>query len=132
MSPLFLRLIHPFPIKEPLKVQKNDLQEIKALSLNHNLFPLIYTQLQRYRNSISPEEYVTDFLRKTKTLYLKSIALSAQQESVENEIIALLADKGMPSEHKCKGSNLSSLLKKSFFCHCERSAAILPLIKSMG
>ena len=29
-------------------------------------------------------------------------------------------------------SRFNSLLKKSFFCHCERSAAISPLIKSMG
>lgn len=97
MNPLFLRLIHPFPIKEPLKVQKNDLQEIKALSLNHNLFPLIYTQLQKYRNLISPEQVISDFLEQSQGLYLKSAALSMQQEAVENEIGSFLGNKGIPS-----------------------------------
>lgn len=97
MNPLFLRLIHPFSIKESLKVQKNDLQEIKALSLNHNLFPLIYTQLQKYRNLISPEQVISDFLEESKGLYLKSAVLSMQQEAVENEIIALLRNRGISS-----------------------------------
>jgi len=97
MSSLFLRLIQPVAPIESLRISQSDLSEVESLSLSHNLFPLVYTQLQKYRNSISPEEYVTDLLTKTKALYLKSIALSAQQEAVENEISALLADKGIPS-----------------------------------
>ncbi len=92
-----MKLIQPITPIESLRINQTDLSEIKLLSVSHNLFPLVYTQLQRYRNSISPEEYVTDFLKESKALYLKSIALSAQQESVENEITSLLADKGMPS-----------------------------------
>jgi len=97
MSSLYLKLIQPIFSIQSLRINQTDLSEIKSLSLSNNLFPLVYTQLQRYRNSISPKEYVTDFLGKTKALYLKSIALSAQQESVENEISFLLEGKGIPS-----------------------------------
>lgn len=97
MNSLFLKLLQSFTSAGSLEINQSHLSGIKALSLTNNLFPLVYAKLQRYQNSISPEEYVTDFLRKTKALYLKSIAFSAQQESVENEISSLLADKDIPS-----------------------------------
>lgn len=94
---IFLNFILPFPLKEPCEVQKSDLQGIKALSLRHNLFPLVYSQLKKYRNLISPEKVINDFLEQSKGLYLKSVALSVRQEAVENEIISLLGNKGIPT-----------------------------------
>lgn len=124
MNPLFLRLIHPFSIKEPLKVQKNDLQEIKALSLNHNLFPLVYTQLQRYRNFISPNRIINDFLEESRGLYLKSIILSARQEAVENEIISLLRKRGIPAA-LIKGNSIAKEIYEDLNCRTSADIDIL-------
>ncbi len=90
MTHHFLQLIQPYPLASPFEIDKNDFSEIKSLSLNQNLFPLIYIQLQKYRNSISPKQIINEFLEESKGLYLKSITISVKREAVENEIIVLL------------------------------------------
>ena len=97
MSSLFLKLIQPVTPIESLRINQNDLSEIKFLSVSHNLFPLVYTQLQKYHNLISPEQVINDFLEQSKGLYLKSVALSMQQEAIENEIFTILGKKKVPS-----------------------------------
>lgn len=97
MSSLFLKLIQPFPIESPFEISNNDLSDIKSEGLNHNLLTLLYTQLQKYQHIISPEIIVSNFLNESKSLYLKSVILSIQQEVVEKEISSLLREKGIPS-----------------------------------
>ncbi len=97
MNTLFLRLIQPLPLSEPFEIQRDDLSKIKILSLNQNMFPLIYIQLLKYQNFISPGQSINEFLEESKGLYLKSITISMQQEAVENEIIALLRNRGISS-----------------------------------
>jgi len=58
---------------------------------------LVYSQLQRYQGIIFPAEQVSGFLEESKSLYLKSAALSAQQEAIEKEFVSLLAREGIPS-----------------------------------
>jgi hypothetical protein len=97
MKSVFLKLIQPVPLRPPFEISNDDLSNIKSEGRKHNLLMLTYSQLQKYRDIISPEKSVTDFLMESKSLYLKSVALSMQQEAVEKEIVALLGGQGIPS-----------------------------------
>jgi len=97
MKSYFLRLLQPLPLKEPFEVSRDDLSDMKAHGLRHNLFPLLYARLVKYRHFISPKELVDDILRESKGLYLKSIALSAQQEAIEKDIFSLLRNHDIPA-----------------------------------
>jgi len=94
---LFLQLIRPFPPDSAFEIDKNDLGELKSLSLKYNLFPLVYIRLHKYKDCFSPGQFVIDFLDETKGLYWKSIATSMKQEAVEKEIICLLGNNAIPS-----------------------------------
>lgn len=121
---LFLQLVFPSPIKEPLEVQKTTLQEMKALCLHHNLFPLVYTRVEKYGRLFSPEKAVNDFLEESKGLYLKGVALSAQQESVENEIVNLLTQRQIPSV-VIKGNRLANEIYDDPNCRTSSDIDIL-------
>jgi len=95
MTSLFLKLIQPVPLRHPFEINR-DLSDIKSGGLKYNLLMLIYTQLQKYQEIIFPKDGISKFLGELKGLHLKSIALSAKQEAIEEEIKSLLRNKGIP------------------------------------
>jgi hypothetical protein len=97
MNALFLKLIQPLPIESPSAINANDFSTLKAQCLRHNLLPLVYTRLQKYRDIISTPEYTADFLDKSKDVFLKGISLSTRQEATERDIVSLLKERGIPS-----------------------------------
>ena len=97
MNSLFLKLIQPLPIENLSAINEDGFSTLKSQCLRHNLLPLVYTRLQKYRDAISRPGYAADFLDKSKDVFLKGIALSARQEAKEKEIVAILNDRGIPS-----------------------------------
>jgi hypothetical protein len=93
MKSLFLHLIHPVPPIEKLKIDKECLLEILPLALRHNLMMLVYSQLQKHYYR---DKAMSDYLDKLKPLYLKEIARTVQQETIENELTSLLKERGIP------------------------------------
>ena len=97
MNSLFLQLIYPLPIPGSIEITKNDLYEIREQGMRHNLFQLIYSQLQKNQMRIFPQDLVNEFLKESRGLYLKGITVSAKQEALEKEINSLLSNHGIPS-----------------------------------
>ena len=78
-------------------MSEGEFSALKAQCFRHNLLPLVYTQLQKYQDIISPREYAADFPKKSKDAFLKGVALSTRQEAIEKEIVSLLTERGIPS-----------------------------------
>lgn len=97
MNTLFLKLIQPLPIENLPVMSEGEFSALKAQCFRHNLLPLVYTQLQKYQDIISPREYAADFPKKSKDAFLKGVALSTRQEAIEKEIVSLLTERGIPS-----------------------------------
>jgi hypothetical protein len=97
MDTLFLKLIQPLAVENLIVMSENDFSVLKAQCSGHNLLPLVYTRLQKYQNIISPRQYAADFLNKSRDLFLKGITISARQEIIEKEIVALLREHDIPS-----------------------------------
>jgi hypothetical protein len=97
MHDLFLNLIQPFPFNSPFEINEDDLSDIKAQGLKHNLLILIYTQLQKYQKKISKNDHIVNFLEDLRPLYLKSITHSVKQEAIEKETIFLLRERDIPA-----------------------------------
>lgn len=124
MNLLFLQLIYPLPFTSPVKITKNDLDEIREQGMRHNLFQLIYSQLQKYQMFIFPQDLVDDFLKESKGLYLKGIVLSAKQEAVENEVASLLRAKGIQSVI-IRGNSLAKELYNDLNCRTSTDIDVL-------
>lgn len=97
MSSFFLKLIQPFPLKSLSAINKNELSEVKSQGLKNNLLMLIYTQLQKYRDEISKNDYIEKFLAEIRPLYFSSVTRSIRQEAIEKDIIFLLQKKDIPA-----------------------------------
>jgi hypothetical protein len=97
MSSPFLKLIQPFPLKSLSAINKNELSEVKSQGLKNNLLMLIYTQLQKYRDEISKNDYIEKFLAEIRPLYFSSVTRSIKQEAIEKDIIFLLQKKDIPA-----------------------------------
>jgi putative nucleotidyltransferase-like protein len=97
MSNPFLKIIQPIPIKEPLGINEQALSKMEALAIRHNLFPLLYVQLQKYNRLCNEGGGIQDYLQKKKTLFLTIAARSMQQETIEKEIVSLFSSKDIPS-----------------------------------
>ena len=97
MSSLFLKLIQPFPLKSLSTINKEELSEVKSQGLKNNLLMLIYTQLQKYQDEISKNDYIEKFLAEIKPLYFSSVTRSIKQEAIEKDIIFLLQKKDIPA-----------------------------------
>lgn len=96
MKSLFIRLINPLPITDPIEVSSYELSLAGELAIKHKVFPLVYSRIQNRRNLFYPAPLVDEFLGQNRNLYLKGVALSAKQEALEREVSALLASKGIP------------------------------------
>jgi len=97
MPSFFLKLIQPFPLKSLSAINKNELSEVKSQGLKNNLLMLIYTQLQKYRDEISKNDYIEKFLAEIRPLYFSSVTRSIKQEAIEKDIIFLLQKKDIPA-----------------------------------
>lgn len=124
MNSLFLQLIYPLPFTDPVKITKNDLNEVREQAMRHNLFQLIYSQLQKHQMFFSPQDLVNDFLKESKGLYLKGITLSARQEALENEVASLLRAKGIQSLI-IRGNSLAKELYNDINCRTSTDIDIL-------
>ncbi len=89
----FLSLLLPKPEIKPAQAGPEDL---KALSMRHGLFPLIYTQVMKHREPVT-EEFARAFLQDCRPLFLKAVSVSAAQERVEGEILSLLRNASIPA-----------------------------------
>jgi len=124
MNSLFLQFIYPLPFTGPIKITKNDLNEIREEGMRHNLFQLIYSQLQKYQMFIFPQDLANDFLKESKSLYLKGVTLSAKQEAVENEVASILRAKGIQSVI-IRGNSLAKELYNDLNCRTSTDVDIL-------
>jgi len=124
MNSLFLRLISPLPFTGPVKITKNDINEIREQGMRHNLFQLIYSQMQKNQMFIFPQDLVTNFLKELKGLYLKGVSLSAKQEAVENEVASILRSKGIQSLI-IRGNSLAKELYNDLNCRTSTDIDIL-------
>lgn len=97
MSSFFLKLIQPFPLKSLSTINKEELSEVKSQGLKNNLLMLIYTQLQKYQDEISKNDYIEKFLAEIRPLYFSSVTRSIKQEAIEKDIIFLLQKKDIPA-----------------------------------
>ncbi len=61
MSSLFFKLIQPVLLRSPFEIN-SELSDIKSGGLKYDLLMLIYTQLQKYQDIISPKDGVNKFL----------------------------------------------------------------------
>ena len=73
------------------------LSEIERRARTHNLFMLVYVQLQKYYNEISQSSTVDVYLKQRKTLVLSNAVHSMRQEAVEKEILQLLGAEQIPA-----------------------------------
>jgi len=124
MNSIFLQLISPLPFTSPVKITKNDLNEIREQGMRHNLFQLIYSQLQKNQMFIFPQDLVNKFLKESKGLYLKGVTLSAKQEAVEKEVASLLSAKGIQSII-IRGNSLAKQLYSDLNCRTSTDIDIL-------
>ena len=93
----FLKLIQPLPLKEPLFLDEQELSGMESLAKRHNLFPLLYVQLQRRYRNYSENKDIRSYLSQRKTLFLGNAARSMWQEVIEKEIVSLLYGEGIPA-----------------------------------
>jgi hypothetical protein len=124
MNSLFLQLICPIPFAGPVKITKNDLDEIREQGMRHNLFQLIYSQMQKYQMFIFPQDLLNDFLKESKGLYLKGITLSAKQEAEENEVASILRANGIQSLI-IRGNSLAKELYNDLNCRASTDIDVL-------
>lgn len=97
MRSLFVRLINPIPITDPVEISSDELSLARELAIKHKVFPLVYSRIQSRRNFFYPARVVDEFLGQNRNLYLKGVALSAKMEGLEKEVSSLLASEGIPS-----------------------------------
>ncbi len=88
----FLSLLLPEP---EIKTAQAVPEDLKAISMRHGLFPLIYTQVMRHQKSLEPD-FTRVFLQDYHPVFLKSVSISAVQERVEGEVLSLLRNASIP------------------------------------
>ncbi len=126
MNSIFLKLIQPFPLNSPFKIEDDDFADIKSNCLRHNLLMLVYTQLQRYQHIVSSTKSTNNFLAESRHLFLKNIAFSKLQETIEKKIVSLLREKDIPAI-VIRGNEIA---KEIYYSpHCRNSVDIDILIK---
>ena len=96
MTDRFLDLIMPGSLPDLERISGADLEEIYDLSVEHNLFMLVYTRLKRGAGQNASKDLL-DFLDRNKTAYLLNVSLSIQQEALENKLIRDLNENGIPA-----------------------------------
>ncbi|MEE8479996.1 MAG: nucleotidyltransferase family protein, partial [Desulfobacterales bacterium] len=97
MSHTFLKLVQPIPLKGSLQIDEMELVEIESIAKRHNLFMLLYVQLQKYNKEISQNSDIQNYLRERKPLFLSNAVHSVRQEVIEKEIINLLSAEQVPA-----------------------------------
>jgi len=99
---------------------------MESLAKRHNLFPLLYVQLQRRYRNYSENEDIRSYLSQRKTLFLGNAARSMCQEVIEKEIVALFYGKCIPAI-VIKGNQIAKEIYND--PSCRNSADIDILIK---
>lgn len=119
---LFLRLLHPAASLADIKINENQLLELWALGLEHNVAMLVYCRLQSQAEQLPKEASL--FLAKKLTAFLGSVARSARQEAEEKKFLALLQDTGIDA---CvlKGSEIATQIYNDPNC---RSSSDIDLL----
>ncbi len=98
-------------------------EDLKELSLQHGLFPLLYTQIKRKRELLPPG-LSSEFLSKYNHLFLKSVTFSAINESVEKYTLSLLQQNSIDAI-VIKGSILTENIYKDPNCRVSSDIDIL-------
>lgn len=124
MNPLFLKLIQPGAFSAPFDIGEDELSEVIAEAKRHNLLSLIYSRVNRMKPVIPPGSALMKFLQNSRSLYMRGAACSMRQESVEQEIIRLLASRGIPAL-VIKGSSLARMIYEDENCRASVDIDIL-------
>jgi hypothetical protein len=96
VSNTFLKLVQPIPLKGSLQIDEKELAEIESIAKRHNLFMLLYVQLQKYNKEISQNSDIQNYLKEKKPLFLSNAVQSVRQEVIEKEIINRLSAEQVP------------------------------------
>ena len=126
MNRLFLRLVQPLPLKEPLQISKNNLSEISSEARKHGVLVLLYAQLRKYNDELAHTHDIQNYLEELRPLFLNNAVHSMRQEAVEKEIFALLCEKGIPAIN-FKGNTIAREIYQN--PNCRTSVDIDFLIK---
>ena len=97
MKSLFLKLIEPVPIKEPVHITRDELPEIRKLAERRGLLMLLHKRLTENMAVIEPKEEVERFIEKLQPLRYVTIARSIRLENISQEILRLLGREGIPA-----------------------------------
>ncbi len=124
MKSLFLKLIGPAPIKEPVHVTRDALSEIRKLAERRGLLMLLHKRLTENIAVIEPKEEVERFIEETRPLRYVTIARSIRQENVGKEILRLLGRAGIPAV-VLKGNSIARNLYGDPYC---RSSSDIDLL----
>ncbi len=94
MTLALLHILQPEPLPLSHPVHEHELREIEGIALTYNLWQLFYSQLRKH---FSEDETVYRFLKDKEGLYRKNIVSSMQQEHIENTMLSLFIDRGIPA-----------------------------------
>ncbi|MBW1764250.1 MAG: nucleotidyltransferase family protein, partial [Deltaproteobacteria bacterium] len=97
MSNTFLKLVQPIPLKGSLQIDEKELAEIESIAKRHNLFMLLYVQLQKFNKEISQNSDIQNYLKERKPLFLSNAIHSVRQEVIEKEIFNRLSAEQVPA-----------------------------------
>lgn len=119
---LFLKLLHPEGSLTGIRIEKDQLAELWALSVKHNVAMLMYSRLRHFSAHLTPEAAV--LLEGQRSGFLGGIARSIRQESEEYRLIDLLQQKGADA---CiiKGNNIA---RSIYGNPCSRSSSDIDIL----
>ena len=121
---LFLRLIHPLPLRGRIRVDPAELESLKELSIAHNLRLLLYNRLKDPKEGIIPQGEVLKFLEETSPLYYKNVVRTIKQQETAAKTVSLLKAQGIPAI-VFRGSEIAEEIHGDPFCRVSADIDIL-------
>ena len=121
---LFLRLIHPSSIEEPVRINSGELKEMKILAADHHLLLLLFKMLKDRLEHIVPREVILEFLEETEALYYRNVSHATIQQETASRIVALLKAQGI-SSLVFRGSEIAADIYGDPFCRTSADIDIL-------
>ena len=121
---LFLRLIHPSSIEEPVRINSGELKEMKSLAADHHLLLLLFKMLKDRLEHIVPREVILEFLEETEALYYRNVSHATIQQETASRIVALLKAQGI-SSLVFRGSEIAADIYGDPFCRISADIDIL-------
>ena len=96
MTERFLDMIFPDLNKDWGGLSRDELDIICHLSITHNLFPLVYTQLKK-ADPNKTLSVVSEFLIEKKMGFLKVVTQALRHEILEKKLVELFSQNEIPA-----------------------------------